>query len=95
MSKLAENSQRVFILVIVIAFLLSSLGFTGLVIWEMTRSKKTDQNAEIQKQLQDQLNQTNKEGKLEEFIKMVWLMGHNERFFPLTQAVRLQLLLRI
>ncbi len=65
MSKLAENSQRVFILVIVIAFLLSSLGFTGLVIWEMTRSKKTDQNAEIQKQLQDQLNQTNKEGKLE------------------------------
>ncbi len=65
MQKAKQNGQRVFIIVIVVAFLLSSLGFTGLVIWEMTRSKKDDPTAQLQKQLQEQMNQQNKEGKLE------------------------------
>lgn len=65
MGKTKENSKRVFIIVIVVAFLLSSIGFTGLVIWEMAKGKKDDPTAELQKQLQDQLNQQNKEGTLE------------------------------
>ncbi len=65
MGKAKEHSKRVFIIVIVVTFLLSSLGFTGLVIWEMTREKKDDPTAELQKQLQEQLNQQNKEGTLE------------------------------
>lgn len=65
MGKAKENGQRIFIIVIVVAFLLSSLGFTGLVIWEMTRDKKDTQTADIQKQLQEQLNKQKKEGQLE------------------------------
>lgn len=65
MGKTKENSKRVFIIVIVVAFLLSSIGFTGLVIWEMTKGKKDDPTADLQKQLQDQLNQQNKESEMQ------------------------------
>lgn len=51
-----EHARRVFILTIVGAFLLSSIGFTGLVIWQMNQDDSpTDQTAEIQKQLEEQL----------------------------------------
>ncbi len=54
-----STGQRTFIWIIVVAFVLSSLGFTGLVIWDMTRSKpdsQADQSAQAQQ---------NKENKLE------------------------------
>lgn len=61
-----QNSQRVFILVIVAAFLLSSLGFTGLVVYEaFIKKDSSSQSADIQKQLEEQLKNQNKEGKLE------------------------------
>lgn len=67
MEKVRQNGQRVFILTIVIAFLLSSLGFTGLVVWQMTAGKQDDsQTADIQKQLEEQMknqNQNQSEGK--------------------------------
>lgn len=55
MGKAKEHARRVFILTIVGAFVLSSIGFTGLVIWQTTKSNKTSQNQDIQKQLEDQL----------------------------------------
>lgn len=56
MGKAKERAQRVFILTIVGAFVLSSIGFSGLVIWEMTKKKDTQQStADIQKQLEDQI----------------------------------------
>ncbi len=66
-----ENSQRVFILVIVALFLVSSLAFTGFVLYDHFNNKNKSSNttADVQKQLQDQINkQTNeqkKEGKLQ------------------------------
>lgn len=67
-----EKSQKVFILVIVGAFLISSLSLSGLVIWEIVKgsgnsstNQTAEQSAELQKQLQEQLNKQTKEGKLE------------------------------
>lgn len=68
-----EKSQKVFILVIVGAFLISSLSLSVLVIWEIVKgsdkssntSQTAEQSAELQKQLQEQLNNQTKEGKLE------------------------------
>ena len=62
-----EKSQRVIILTIVGAFVLSSIGFSGLVIWELTKNKdnsQASQTADIEKQLQEQLAQQ-QGGKLE------------------------------
>lgn len=63
------NGQRAFILVIVGVFFLSSLGVSGLVIWDQFHNKnKNNATADIQKQLQEQLNQKQgekKEGMLE------------------------------
>jgi len=54
-----STGQRTFIWIIVIAFVLSSLGFTGLVIWDMTRSKNNSQSDQSAQAEQD------KENKLE------------------------------
>lgn len=54
-----ESGQRIFIWVIVIAFVVSSLGFTGLVIWDLTRNKDASSQDAAK---QDQQNQ---EGKLQ------------------------------
>jgi peptidylprolyl isomerase len=69
-----KHSQRIFIIVIVVAFLLSSIGFSGLVIWELTRDK--NDSADIQQQLQEQLaeqqnQESNSEGKKLENYKPV------------------------
>jgi len=65
-----ENSQRIFILVIVALFLVSTFAFTGFVLYDhfKNKDKTADSTSDIQKQLQDQVNkQTNnqKEGKLQ------------------------------
>jgi FKBP-type peptidyl-prolyl cis-trans isomerase FkpA len=55
-----EHGQRVVILALVVAFVLSSVSFSGLVIWQLVKDKnKNSSTADIQKQLQDQLNQQN------------------------------------
>lgn len=56
------HAQRTIIIVIVVMFVVSSLGLTGLVVWDMARNKDKDTaNNDIQAQLQEQLkNQENK-----------------------------------
>lgn len=51
-----EKGTRIFIISIVGAFILSSLGFSALVIWSLTHddSQNDSQTSDIQKQLQDQ-----------------------------------------
>ena len=58
-----KHSQIIFFFVIVVGFLLSSIGFSGLVIWELTRDK--NDSADIQQQLQEQLDQQNQESNSE------------------------------
>lgn len=64
-----ERSRQIFIFIIVGAFVLSSLGFTGLVIWELSKNKDQANSSQedIQKQLQEQLNAQNQSqgGELE------------------------------
>lgn len=55
------KGTRLFIIVIVVAFLLSSIGFSGLVVWELTRNN--DASSDIQKQLEEQLAQQESEVK--------------------------------
>jgi FKBP-type peptidyl-prolyl cis-trans isomerase len=53
-----EKGTRVFILTMVAAFILSSLGFSALVIWTIAKGdNQNSQSADLQKQLQDQLKQ--------------------------------------
>lgn len=55
-----EKSTRVFILTMVVAFVLSSVGFSALVIWEISKgndNQQDSQTADIQKQLEDQMKQ--------------------------------------
>ncbi len=63
-----KNGQRIFIWVIVITFFASSLGFSGIVIWDQVRNKDetaSSKTEDVQKQLEEQLkNQENKEGGL-------------------------------
>lgn len=62
------HGQRAIILVIVAAFFLSSVGFTGLVIWELTRTKdvgNADTNSDIQKQIEELSKKQGEENKLE------------------------------
>lgn len=69
------NGQRIFILVIVAVFFLTSVAFTGFVILDQARNKDNNtastSEADLQKKLQEQLNQQNndqtqnKENKLE------------------------------
>jgi len=52
------NTQRILIVTVVAAFIISSLGLSGLVIWDLTREKKdpadnASQTEDIQKQLED------------------------------------------
>lgn len=59
-----SKGTRVFIIVIVGAFLLSSIGFSALVVWDLSRDKQD--TSDIQKQLEEQLaNQNNEESKLQ------------------------------
>jgi FKBP-type peptidyl-prolyl cis-trans isomerase len=71
-----NNSQRVVIIVIVVVFVLTSLGASGLAVYDSFFRKddalSTDQNADIQKQLEElqkqqanEQNADNKENKLE------------------------------
>lgn len=63
------RGTRVFIIVIVVAFLLSSIGFSGLVIWELTRDTSS---SDAQKQIEEQLaNQDETKGKKLEGYKPV------------------------
>ncbi len=63
-----EKTRRVIIITIVIAFVVSSIGFSGLVIWELSKdSSNSSQTAtsDIQKQLEEQMKQQNQGGKVE------------------------------
>lgn len=65
MGQTKQRAQRVFILVIVGAFVISSLGLSGMVIWELTKKKDTS-TADVQKQLEDQLKaQSSTEDKMQ------------------------------
>jgi FKBP-type peptidyl-prolyl cis-trans isomerase len=62
------NGQRIFILVIVVVFFLSSLGVSGLVVWDQLRNKDDQATADqtssdLQKQIDElQKQQANTEG---------------------------------
>lgn len=61
-----KRGQQIVIFTIVGAFVLSSIGFSALVIWELTRDKpQTTSQEDIQKQLQEQLANQNKGEKVE------------------------------
>ena len=61
-----SHGQRVAILVIVAAFILSSLGLSGIVIWDMVNKKDQSQAPEdIQKQLEQLKQQQSLGGKVE------------------------------
>lgn len=80
------NGQRIFILVIVAVFLLSSIAFSGLVIFGQRNNNQTADSSDIQRQLQEQLNQqqTPEEGKLEG-TKL-------ENFTPVEKVEQLQII---
>jgi FKBP-type peptidyl-prolyl cis-trans isomerase FkpA len=63
------NGTRIFIIVMVAAFLFSTFAFTGMVLWEMSKGSSQNKTAEstedIQTKLQEQLDQQNQEGKLQ------------------------------
>lgn len=84
-----NKGTRVFILVIVGAFLLSSLSLSVLVIWELAKggSKPSDsQTADIQQQLQDQLDQQNKETE----VQKQPLNGYNSDQFDKASVTKLE-----
>jgi FKBP-type peptidyl-prolyl cis-trans isomerase len=54
---MAQNAQRVFIIVIVAVFLVSALGFTGIVIWSLTRDDPELTSEIDQVSESEQLNQ--------------------------------------
>lgn len=60
-----EKSRRIIILVIVGAFVVSSLGLSGLVIWDAVKGKddQATSQEDIQKQLQEQQAQNSSAGK--------------------------------
>lgn len=62
-----EKTKKATILIIVLTFVVSTIGFTGLVIWEITRDKPSSQASteELQKQLEEQLKQQIQGGKVE------------------------------
>jgi FKBP-type peptidyl-prolyl cis-trans isomerase len=58
-----RRAERVFIITIVVAFIVSSLSVTGLVLWDLTRDKKDPvQNTE---DIQQQLEQQQKEQQMQ------------------------------
>ncbi len=65
MSK-TEKAKRVTILVIVLAFVVSSLGLSGLVIWDAAKGKdSSSQTQDLQKQLEEQQKNSSAGKKLE------------------------------
>jgi FKBP-type peptidyl-prolyl cis-trans isomerase FkpA len=82
-----EHGQRVVILALVVAFVLSSVSFSGLVIWQLVKDKdKNNSTADVQKQLQDQLNQQNKDQNKENGLEGTQLQG----FTPVQKVDSLQ-----
>lgn len=59
-----SKGTRTFIIFMVVLFAFSSLATSGLVIYQLAQGNGND-SEDIQQQLQDQLNQQNKEGKLQ------------------------------
>ncbi len=64
---MSKIGQRVIVSVMAILFLITSLGFSGLVIWEMHQKSKQDSalKESIEKASSEENNQTNKENTLE------------------------------
>ena len=58
-----EKTRRIMILVIVGAFAVSSLGLSGLVIWDALKGKDETSSGDIQQQLEEQQNQNSLAGK--------------------------------
>lgn len=57
--------HRIFAFTLAILFLVTSLGFTGLVLWQMRQESKTKQQTEQTKQTDTTTNKTSKENMLE------------------------------
>jgi peptidylprolyl isomerase len=51
------KTQRFFIITIVVVFVVSTLGFTGLVVWDLSRNK-SDPGQDVQKQLQEEFEKS-------------------------------------
>jgi len=85
------NGQRIFILVIVVVFFLSSFAFLGAIILDEINKDDTPTSAEIQKQLQDQLaEQKKEENKVDEKNK---LQGTKlEGFTPVAKVEKLKVI---
>ena len=87
-----NNTQRIFILTIVVVFFLTSVALTGFVIWDQVRKNDatTAQNEipeEVRKQLEAQQNQSNPEEKT------VKLEGTKlEGFTPVEKVTELQII---
>lgn len=62
---MSKIGQRVIVSIMAVFFLITSIGFSGLVIWEMHQKNKKD--AELSKQIEEtnKQNNTNKENSLE------------------------------
>ena len=68
MSK-GRKAERIFIITIVIAFIISSLSVTGLVLWDLSQNKKTD-TAQDTEELQKQLEQLQKQQEAQKGAKV-------------------------
>jgi FKBP-type peptidyl-prolyl cis-trans isomerase len=62
-----DKTTRVIILVIVVTFALSSLGLSGLVIWDAVKGSDETSSQDIQKQLEEQQQNSSAGKKLEGF----------------------------
>jgi FKBP-type peptidyl-prolyl cis-trans isomerase len=60
---MTQKGQRAFALIIAVAFFISTVAFTGLVIWEITRDKQ--QNGQTALQADENNQVTSQEGQLE------------------------------
>lgn len=59
-----ENGRRIMILVIVAAFVISTVGLSGLVLWDATRSKDDAAvSEELKQQLEEQQGENSMQGK--------------------------------
>lgn len=79
------KGTRVFIIVIVGAFLLSSIGFSALVVWELTRNK--DDTSDVQRQLEEQLANQQEEQQMNNEP----LDGYNAEVFDKAKVTELKI----
>ncbi len=83
------NGQRIFILVIVAVFFLTSVAFTGLVILDQRKNKEVaSSTSDIQKQLQEQLKQQQENKPQENKLEGTKLQG----FTPVATVTDLQVI---